>query len=165
MKYLNTNGANNGKDELVKSLYRFAAENNRLDPYLFDYYGVKRGLRNNDGTGVLVGLTQIGDVHGYNMINGKKVPAEGRLTYRGVNVEDIVENCQAEGRYGFEEVCFLLLFGKLPTKAELDTFTHILNTSRKLPDSFTEDVILKWPSKNIMNKLARCILSCYSYES
>jgi citrate synthase len=164
MKYLNTNGANNGKDELVKSLYRFAAENNRLDPYLFDYYGVKRGLRNNDGTGVLVGLTQIGDVHGYNMINGKKVPAEGRLTYRGVNVEDIVENCQAEGRYGFEEVCFLLLFGKLPTKAELDTFTHILNTSRKLPDSFTEDVILKWPSKNIMNKLARCILSCYSYE-
>jgi citrate synthase len=159
-----TNGANNDRDELVANLYSFAADNNRIDPYLFDHYGVKRGLRNNDGTGVLVGLTQIGEVHGYIMDEGQKTPVEGRLRYRGINVEDIVESCQADKRFGFEEVCFLLLFGKLPNKAELETFNNILGESRHLPDGFVEDVILKGPSSNIMNKLARCILACYSYE-
>jgi citrate synthase len=159
-----TNGANNGRDELVARLYQFAADNNRIDPHLFDYYGVKRGLRNNDGTGVLVGLTQIGEVHGYIMDEGRRVPVEGRLRYRGINVEDIVESCQAENRFGFEEVCFLLLFGKLPDRSELETFKNILGESRSLPDGFVEDVILKGPSDNIMNKLARCILACYSYE-
>jgi len=158
------NGANNDRNELVAKLYKFAADNNQIDPYLFDYYGVKRGLRNNDGTGVLVGLTQIGEVHGYIMDEGQKIPVEGRLRYRGINVEDIVNGCRADGRFGFEEVCFLLLFGKLPNKEELDTFQHILGESRILPDGFVEDVILKGPSSNIMNKLARCILACYSYE-
>ncbi|NLC44813.1 MAG: citrate/2-methylcitrate synthase [Clostridiales bacterium] len=156
--------ANNGKDQLVDNLYGFAAQNNYIDPHLFDYYDVKRGLRNNDGTGVLVGLTQIGDVHGYTMEDGVKVPAEGRLRYRGIDVEEIVQNCQSEGRFGFEEVCFLLLFGKLPNKEELATFNEILCVSRTLPDNFVEDVIFKGPSNNIMNKLARCILTCYSYE-
>jgi citrate synthase len=158
------NGSNNGRDELVKRLYKFAAENNKIDPHLFNYYGVKRGLRNEDGTGVLVGLTQIGEVHGYIMDEGHKVPVEGRLRYRGINVQDIVSSCQAEGRFGFEEVCFLLLFGKLPTRKELETFNNILGESRVLPEGFVEDVILKGPSNNIMNKLARCILACYSYE-
>ncbi|HHY82540.1 MAG TPA: citrate/2-methylcitrate synthase [Clostridiales bacterium] len=164
MNNCKANGAINGRDQLVDNLYRFAADNNKIDPFLFDYYGVKRGLRNNDGTGVLVGLTQIGEVHGYIMDEGQKIPVEGRLRYRGINVEDIVNACQAEGRFGFEEVCFLLLFGKLPNKEELDTFCSILGKSRYLPDGFVEDIILKTPSKNIMNKLARCILSCYSYE-
>lgn len=160
----NSNGAANDKNKLVARLYKFAAENNHIDPYLFDYYDVKRGLRNKDGTGVLVGLTQVGDVQGYVLENGKKVPVEGRLRYRGIDVEDIAEACQKEKRFGFEEVCFLLLFGKLPTRKELDIFCEILWKSRYLENSFVEDVILKQPSKNIMNKLARCILSCYSYE-
>ena len=164
MNHSKSNGACNGKDQLVENLYRFAAQNNRIEPDLFDHYGVKRGLRNNDGTGVLVGLTQIGDVHGYTIDEGEKVPVPGRLRYRGISVENIVQSCQEEGRFGFEEVCFLLLFGKLPNKAELDTFCDILCVSRYLPDNFVEDVILKGPSKNIMNKLARCILACYSYE-
>ncbi|HCS75311.1 MAG TPA: citrate synthase [Clostridiales bacterium] len=164
MNQQKSNGANNGKDQLVENLYRSAAQNNRIEPYLFDYYDVKRGLRNNDGTGVLVGLTQIGDVHGYIMDKGKKVPVEGCLRYRGINVEDIIQNCQEEDRFGFEEVCFLLLFGKLPDKKELAAFCEILGTSRILPDNFLEDVILKTPSKNVMNKLERCILSCYSYD-
>jgi len=94
----------------------------------------------------------------------QKIPVECRLRYRGINVDYIVNACQAEGRFGFEEVCFLLLFGKLPNKEELNTFCEILAESRYLPDGFVEDVILKTPSKNIMNKLARCILSSYSYE-
>ena len=159
-----TNGATDDKNQLVANLYKFAADNNYIDPFLFDYYDVKRGLRNKDGTGVLVGLTQIGDVHGYIFDEGEKIPVEGRLRYRGINVEDIVNACQKEKRFGFEEVCFLLLFGKLPNKAELDTCCDILWKSRYLQDGFVEDVILKGPSKNIMNKLARCIISCYSYE-
>jgi citrate synthase len=159
-----SNGATYDKELLVANLYKFAADNNHIEPSLFDHYSVKRGLRNNDGTGVLVGLTQIGDVHGYIMDEGQKVPVEGRLRYRGINIEDIVHACQTEGRFGFEEVCFLLLFGKLPTKNEMDTFCDILWKSRYLQDGFVEDVILKGPSKNIMNKLARCILCCYSYE-
>lgn len=158
------NGAIYDKNQLVSNLYRFAADNNHIEPILFDRYSVKRGLRNKDGTGVLVGLTQIGDVHGYVIEDGKKVPAEGRLRYRGIDVQDIVNACQKEKRFGFEEVCFLLLFGKLPKKDELNTFCDILWKSRYMQEGFVEDVILKGPSKNIMNKLARCILSCYSYE-
>ena len=164
MQNHNSNGAINGKNQLIDDLYRFAADNNYIEPSLFDYYGVKRGLRNNDGTGVLVGLTQIGDVQGYVVEDGKIIPTRGRLSYRGISVEDIVAACQAEKRFGYEEVCFLLLFGKLPNKKELDTFCDILWKSRNLPDGFMEDVILKGPSKNIMNKLSRCILTCYSYE-
>ena len=159
------NNANMERDQFVARLSEFAAGNNKIDPFLFDYFGVKRGLRNNDGTGVLVGLTQIGDVHGYIMDEGRKVPVEGRLRYRGINVEDIINGCRTDGRFGFEEVCFLLLFGKLPNQYELNTFRHILNERRALPDGFVEDVILKGTGSNIMNKLTRCILACYSYEN
>ena len=159
------NNANMERDQFVARLSEFAADNNKIDPFLFDYFGVKRGLRNNDCTGVLVGLTQIGDVHGYIMDEGRKVPVEGRLRYRGINVEDIINGCRTDGRFGFEEVCFLLLFGKLPNQYELNTFRHILNERRALPDGFVEDVILKGTGSNIMNKLTRCILACYSYEN
>ncbi|HOB19927.1 MAG TPA: citrate/2-methylcitrate synthase [Candidatus Atribacteria bacterium] len=151
-------------DEFVSVLQKLAHSNNWIEPEWYDKLGVKRGLRNKDGTGVLVGLTQIGEVHGYIMKEGEKIPDYGKLYYRGVDIEDIVEGCVADGRFGFEEVCFLLLFGKLPTESELDTFNQILWSNRRLPNGFMEDMILKAPSPNIMNKLARCTLASYSYD-
>ena len=160
-----TKGILNSADEsYINQLCSMAAESNSFDPSLYDEYGVKRGLRNKDGTGVLVGLTQIGDVHGYILDEGVKTPVAGRLSYRGINVEDIVRTCHTEGRFGFEEISFLLLFGKLPKRDELDRFITLLGKERRLPDGFIEDMILKAPSSNIMNKLARCVLASYSYD-
>ena len=136
----------------------------QLDPPLFTKYNVKRGLRNADGTGVLVGLTAIGDAHGYTIYEGDKVPDEGVLRYRGIDVKEIVEACQAEGRHGFEETMYLILFGSLPTKDDLAEFCEMLGETRALPELFTEDMILKAPSNNIMNKLARATLAMYSYD-
>ncbi len=139
-------------------------KNNQIDPALYKKYGVKRGLRNEDGTGVLVGLTQIGDVHGYIVDEKEKVPVEGRLRYRGIDLRDLVAGFQTEKRFGFEETIYLLLFGQLPNKEELDSFCNLLGSKRHLPGSFTEDMILKNPSNNIMNKLARSVLASYSYD-
>ena len=127
-------------------------------------FNVKRGLRNADGTGVLVGLTSIGDVHGYIIDENEKVPVEGRLFYRGYDVADLVDGIKSENRFGFEEVCYLLLFGELPNRKALDDFSDLLGYYRRLPENFTEDMILKNPSQSIMNKLARAVLSCYSYD-
>lgn len=135
-----------------------------LDNDIYDKYNVKRGLRYKDGTGVMAGLTSIGDVVGYNYVNGEKLPAEGHLRYRGFDLSDLVANCEKEDRFGFEEVAYLLLFSKLPTKQELENFTKYLGYERELPEGFTEDMILKAPSGNIMNKLGRCILASYSYD-
>lgn len=132
--------------------------------HCYSDYNVKRGLRNADGTGVLAGLTAIGEVHGYIMDEGNRVPVEGSLRYRGISVKDIVDHCIAEDRFGFEEVAFLLTFGFLPTKEHLDSFKKVLVSNRSLPVGFTEDMILKAPSKNIMNKLERSILALYSYD-
>lgn len=138
--------------------------NNQLDPMYYTKYDVKRGLRNNDGTGVLVGLTQIGDVHGYIVDEKEKVPVEGRLRYRGYELTDLVTGFQKEGRFGFEETVYLLLFGQLPNKEELNEFKNLLAERRALPPGFTEDMILTAPSSNIMNKLARSVLAAYSYD-
>lgn len=127
-------------------------------------HNVKRGLRNEDGSGVVVGLTNIGDVHGYIIDEGNPVPVEGRLRYRGYTVTDIVQGFQAEKRHGFEEVCFLLLFGHLPNAKDLKEFRSVLSKRRSLPDSFTEDVMLTAPSPNIMNKLAKSVLALYAYD-
>ncbi len=127
-------------------------------------FNVKRGLRNSDGSGVLVGLTEIGDVHGYIVDENEVVPDDGRLCYRGIRIDDLVAGFQADGRFGFEETAFLLLFGKLPPGDDLDEFCRILGARRNLPDHFTEDMILKAPSANIMNKLARSVLVYYSYD-
>ena len=127
-------------------------------------HNVKRGLRNEDGSGVVVGLTEIGDVHGYIVDEGTNVPVEGRLRYRGIGITDIVKGFQTSNRFGFEEVCFLLLFGHLPTGEELDDFCSILGAQRTLPKSFTEDVMLTAPSPNIMNKLAKSLLALYAYD-
>jgi citrate synthase len=137
---------------------------NRIDPEFFNKYSVKKGLRNSDGSGVLVGLTEIGEVHGYVMYEGERKEDEGRLVYRGIDVYDLVKGFQDENRFGFEEVCYLLLFGKLPSKTELSEFTGLLGDLRALPAGFTEDMILKAPSSDIMNKLARSVLAAYSYD-
>lgn len=139
-------------------------KNNQLDPMNYTKYDVKRGLRNNDGTGVLVGLTQIGDVHGYIVDEKEKVPVEGRLRYRGIELKDLVAGFQKEKRFGFEETVYLLLFGQLPNSEELEKFKQVLGEYRTLPNGFTEDMILTAPSSNIMNKLARSVLAAYSYD-
>ncbi len=147
-------------DFLVSNIKRVEA----IDPKNFDKYGVKRGLRNADGTGVMAGLTRICSVNGYYLNDGEKVPQEGTLYYRGFNVSQIVKNAQEEKRFGFEEVVWLLIFGFLPDKTQLDTFCEILGKCRELPQNFSEDMIVKSPSNDIMNKLARCVLALYSYD-
>lgn len=138
-------------------------ENNRIDPRYYQKYDVKRGLRNADGTGVLAGLTNICNVHGYIMNEGEKQNIDGELYYRGYSIYDLVAGAQESDRFGYEEVAYLLLLGKLPTLRELANFNRALAENRELPPGFFEDMILKAPSKNIMNKLARAILALYSY--
>lgn len=152
------------REGLIEHLSVLAEKNNYIDPELYEKYNVKRGLRNKDGTGVLVGLTEIGEVHGYIMDEGERIPDKGRLLYRGIDVWEIVQGFQKEGRYGFEEVSYLLLFGELPTRERLREFNCLLAENRSLPDGFVEDMILKAPSSNIMNKLARSVLASYSYD-
>lgn len=151
--------------DFLANLSKQAESVNQINPEFYLKYDVKKGLRNSNGTGVLVGLTEIGDVHGYVIENGNKIPVEGRLMYRGISVEDIVNGFQAEGRHGFEEVCYLLLFGSLPNQENYRIFKEMLGEYRVLPEGFMRDMILKAPSSNIMNKLARSVLACYSYDS
>lgn len=136
----------------------------QIDQKLYELHDVKRGLRNSNGTGVRVGLTKIGCVDGYDVIDGKKTAVDGRLFYRGINVEDIVDGCLKENRHGYEETSYLLLFGDLPNKKELQMYREYLGERRELPFSFVRDSILTAPSLNIMNKLSRCILSLYSVD-
>ncbi len=153
----------NGNHQL-EELTKLAEGRNKIPPELYRKYQVKRGLRNEDGSGVLVGLTEIGDVHGFIFDEGVKIPVDGRLTYRGIRIDDIVACFQKEKRYGFEEVCYLLLFGELPTETQLNQFNALLGVNRELPDGFTENMILKNPSNDIMNKLGRSVLVSYSYD-
>ena len=139
-------------------------KNNRIDPQKFEQYGVKRGLRNADGSGVMAGLTQICNVHGYVLNEGEKSPVPGRLIYRGIDINDLVAGCVADDRFGFEETAWLLLFGELPSRDQLKGFSGLLSSCRELPDYFAEDMIIKAPSPNIMNKLARSVLALYSYD-
>ncbi len=131
---------------------------------MFKQYSVKRGLRNDDGTGVMAGLTSIGAVVGYYIDDGEKIPMEGHLRYRGYDLSDIVRSCESENRFGFEEVAYLLLFGHLPDSQEISDFSSLIGNLRPLPEGFAEDMILKAPSKNIMNKMARSVLAAYSYD-
>ena len=151
-------------DSARNLLYKQFVANNSIDPKYYDKYVVKRGLRNSDGTGVIAGLTNICNVHGYVVNEGEKSPIDGQLIYRGYNINDIVNNAVAENRFGYEEVVYLLLMGDLPNREELKAFNEIMSENRALPPSFFEDMILKAPSKNIMNKMARSILALYSYD-
>ncbi|HQO23142.1 MAG TPA: citrate/2-methylcitrate synthase [Spirochaetota bacterium] len=136
----------------------------KIDPDLYSRYNVKRGLRNSDGSGVLVGLTGVGDVHGYIVDEGEASPVEGRLRYRGIDVKDLTVGFQNEKRFGFEETAFLLMFGYLPEKDELKDFSDSLAKNRELPEGFKENMIFRAPSKDIMNKIARSVLTLYSYD-
>ncbi len=160
-KKKNLGKSNNSTMEILSQR---AQKQNRIPMDLYQKYEVKRGLRNEDGSGVLVGLTEIGDVHGYIFDEGERVPVDGRLLYRGISITDIAKGFQKDRRFGFEEIIFLLLFGELPTRKELEEFRRLLGSYRALPEGFIENMILKSPSRDVVNKLARSILVCYSYD-
>lgn len=136
-----------------------------IDKSLYNSQVIKRGLRNDDGTGVMAGVTRIGSVQGYYIEDGIRIPRPGKLYYRGIDVEDLVESHVASSTFGFEEVAYLLLMGKLPNTEQFEQFNTILSNGRTLPRGFTEDMILKAPSSNIMNTLSRSVLALYSYDS
>ena len=135
-----------------------------IDPALYQKYNVKRGLRNGDGTGVLVGLTTIGNVHGYVVSEGEKQAIPGELYYRGINVRDIVRADKREHRFGYEETAYLLLFGRLPDMRQLVEWKNMLGAYRKLSDGFKENAIMHNPSKDLMNAIARAVLFAYAFD-
>ena len=150
--------------QLIDKFTKLCEKNNLIDSELFTKYSVKRGLRDIDGRGVLVGLTEIGEVHSYILDEGEMVPVPGRLSYRGINIEDITKGFLQDHRFGFEETTYLLLFGKLPTEKELTEFQNLLGSCRQLPDTFVSDMILNAPSQDIMNSMARSVLALYSFD-
>ena len=150
--------------DVIDSITKKACSSYVVNPEAYNKYNVKRGLRNKDGTGVLAGVTNICEVHGYVVSEDEKTPIDGELSYRGYDINDLVKNAGINGRYGYEEMCYLLLMGSLPTKKEFESFCKYLSEHSDLPEYFTEDMILKAPSKDIMNKMARSVLTLYSYD-
>ena len=148
----------------IKKLCSDLSEHSSINPKLYDKFFVKRGLRNSDGTGVVAGITNICNVHGYVVNEGDREPIDGELIYRGYSIKELVENVTNDDRFGFEEITYLLLTGKLPNKKSLAAFSDYLAERRELPSGFVVDMILKAPSKNIMNKLGRSVLALYSYD-
>ena len=151
-------------DEIIKQLSKLAEQSCTIEESLFTQYDVKRGLRNADHTGVLVGLTKVGNVVGYEKKDGKLEAIDGKLIYRGIEISDLVHGFQAEKRHGFDETVFLLLFGRLPAGKELDEFSKGMAELRALPDNFNRDMILTMKGKDIMNMLARSILALYTLD-
>lgn len=151
-------------DSYTKKYSQITTENSSIESQLYDDFGVKRGLRDKNGKGVLAGLTKISDVRSSKEIDGKIVPCEGELYYRGYNIFDLVKGFESHRRYGFEEITYLLLFGELPTQEQLREFNQILIESSHLPKNFTRDVIMKAPSKDIMNSLTKSVLTLASYD-
>ncbi len=153
--------------EITPEIVRLAKMSERadiIDTELFTKYNVKRGLRDLNGKGVLAGLTNISDVRAKDIVNGEEVPAHGRLFYRGYDIKDLVNGFTIDNRFGFEEITYLLLFDQLPNEKELDSFTRLLAKYRSLPTSFVRDIIMKAPSSDMMNTLARSVLTLYSYD-
>lgn len=151
-------------ESYIENLGAGIAEEYAIAPEAYQDQSVKRGLRNADGTGVVIGISHIGSVQGYYMEDGARVPMPGKLYYRGISVEDIVEAHRRANTFGYEEVAYLLLLGKLPTRQQQQQFNQILTSARKMPAGFTEDIILNAPSRDIMNQLARSVLALYSYD-
>ena len=147
----------------MKFFEKELVENHHIDPNLYVEYDVKRGLRDSAGKGVLTGLTEISDVTGYKLVNGRRIPADGALYYRGIDVQDIVNGLK-DRRFGFEETIYLLIFGKLPSKEELSRFLELLSDMEDLGGRFVRDVVMKASSSNIMNALQRCVLTLYTYD-
>lgn len=154
----------NALNDDIHALCADIAEQYRIPKPCLDDPSIKRGLRNADGTGVIVGVSNIGSVQGYYVEDGVRVPVPGKLYYRGISMEDIVNAHRESGTFGYEEVAYLLLFGKLPTREQQMRFNRLLEKSRRLPDRFNEDMILKAPSCNVMNQLERCVLGLYAYD-
>lgn len=148
----------------LKHLSHLCEENSTIDTALYRQYDVKRGLRESDGKGVLTGLTNISTVLQNREVDGKLVPADGRLFYRGINVRDLIKGAEADDRFGFDETIYLLLFGKLPDQAELTAFSDLLAHRRHLPKSFVRDVVMKAPSADVMNSLVRCVMTLSAYD-
>ena len=157
-----------GDDEDIKSKFDVLEEelnkNGHIDPNLYLEYDVKRGLRDSNGKGVLTGLTEISDVCGYSVEGGRLIPSDGRLYYQGINVADIV-NDLGDRRYGFEETIYLLLFGKLPTRTQLENFISLTGELMSLDARFVRDVVMKASNANIMNSMQRCVLSLFTYDN
>lgn len=151
-------------DTKISQLVNLCEKNYDIDPALYQKYDVKRGLRDINGQGVRAGLTNISNVSATAIVDGESVPARGKLYYRGIDVEQIVKGFSEENRFGFEETVYLLLFGELPTKEALRQFRQLLVEARPLPTTFTRDVIMKSPSDDMMNTLARSVLTLYSYD-
>ena len=155
--------SNDEFNKTVDKYLEFCADSGQIDQRLYSKYDVKRGLRESNGKGVLTGLTEISDVNGFEEKNGERIPIPGELYYQGYNVSDLIKGFGGSKR-GFEETVFLLLFGELPTREQLIEFMEVLGEFRELPANFNRDVIMKAPSKNIMNTLQRCVLTLYSYD-
>ena len=148
----------------IKKLDKICENNSRIDPKFYSKYKVFRGLRDLEGKGVLTGLTEISEVYAKKEVDGKLIPCHGQLFYRGINIEDLVTGFIKEDRFGFEETAYLLLLGELPNKEQLEEFSEILASYRSLPTSFVRDIIMKAPSFDMMNTLARSVLTLYSYD-
>lgn len=148
----------------IKKLDKICENNSRIDPKFYSKYKVFRGLRDLEGKGVLTGLTEISEVYAKKEVDGKPIPCHGQLFYRGINIEDLVKGFIKEDRFGFEETAYLLLLGELPNKEQLEEFSEILASYRSLPTSFVRDIIMKAPSFDMMNTLARSVLTLYSYD-
>lgn len=153
-----------GLENMLDELSAKAEKSSLINPELFSKYNVKRGLRDQDGKGVLVGLTEIGEVHSYILDENEMIPVPGRLIYRGIDIRKLVEGFTVDERYGFEETCYLLLFGNLPDKKSLKEFEELLSSNQTLPEDFARGMIMSAPSKDIMNVLARNVLDLYSFD-
>ena len=151
-------------DNRIKQLAQVCEANGSIDKDLYTKFDVKRGLRDLNGAGVLTGLTDICEIRQNKIVDGKPVPTDGKLFYRGINVEDIISGCIADNRFGFEETIYLLLFSKLPNEQEYKDFVKLLSDCRVLPKHFVRDVIMKASSKDMMNSLARSVLTLASYD-
>ena len=149
----------------IEELTNICLDNSKMDVSLYGQYDVKRGLRDVNGVGVLAGLTQISNVVSSDIIDGVKTPCDGRLYYRGINVEKLTQGFLSENRMGFEEVAYLLLFGNLPNEEQLNHFKTILKQQQSLPKNFVRDVVMKAPTKDMMNTLSRSVLTLYAYDN
>ncbi len=152
------------KNETILKYRSLVSQNGMIDPELYSKYEVKRGLRDISGKGILAGLTEISEVRSYTLVDNDMIPCEGELFYRGINIKDIVNGFISENRFGFEETCYLLMFGKLPNKEEYEEFRQLLASYTTLPDEFVRDTIMSAPSRDMMNALAKGVLTLYSYD-
>ena len=161
---MNETNKSNDQNDILAEFQEYCKDIYSIPKKYFDHYNVKRGLRNPDGTGVMAGITRIGNAHGYIINEGDKMSIEGELYYRGYKINELIDGYVKEGRYGFEEVSYILFFGELPTREQFANYDKLLDSYRELPPRFTEDIIMKAPNRSIMNKLATSVLSLYSYD-